>query len=152
MQELVLWGTHYVAGKHLLFSCMLTIFYKAENSHLNLIPFLLASLIRSNKARGKFSLKAGIVFKQGIAKVWNKSYQLVLLMRIWLKVIKSTWKWIYYVCYYHKGTEDNTNYMLTLCFLIAVLKHSPVPRKRNATSQRAESHNCWRMSTLRSAA
>lgn len=90
MQELVLWGTQYVAGKHSLFSCMLTISYKAENSHLNLIPFLLASFICSNKRRGTFSLKVGIIFKQGTAKVLNKSYQLVLLMHIWLKVIKST--------------------------------------------------------------
>lgn len=68
MQEPVLRGTHYVAGKHLLFSCMLTIFYTAENSHLNLIPFLVARLRGGNKGRGDVFVKSEYRFQPGHSK------------------------------------------------------------------------------------
>lgn len=48
-QELALWGTHDGAGKHLLFSHMLTIFYRAENS--------------------QFLIRSGSIFQRGTAKV-----------------------------------------------------------------------------------
>lgn len=129
MQEPVLWGAHYVAGKHLLFSCMLTIFYKAANSHLNLIPFLLASLVRSNK--GEVFIKSGYRFRTGHCQGLKESLptgavnaSLAESHQIQMKMGNAM------VCYSHKGTQDTAKHILTLRFLIAVLKRSLVPRKR----------------------
>lgn len=118
MQEPVLRGTHYVAGKHLLFSCMLTIFYTAENSHLNLIPFLVARLRGGNKGRGDVFVKSEYRFQPGHSKqippTGAVNAYLVESHRIHMKMIMFS--------YHHKGTQDNTNDIFPVCFLIAELK------------------------------
>lgn len=68
--------------------------------------------------RGKFALKAGMVFKQG-AETRCANWRCECILK---KPSNPQENEYIMVCDDHKGTWDNTDYILTLCFLIAVLK------------------------------